>query len=125
MQATTVSTPTTDLFITILGTTSLTPTATRAGIIPVIALDTSRSATGGGGDTTAPVFAFFALIAISVGLAMSSGAAVARDKGAKHKGSTAAMKDGTQAVTVRFSKKRSSRAYAGSNPQPAARNRGK
>jgi hypothetical protein len=56
---------------------------------------------------------------------MSSSATVARDKGAKHEGSTAAMKDGTQAASVRFSKKRPPRAYAGSNPQPAARNQGK
>ena len=80
IQATTVSTPTTDLFVIILGTTSLTPTATRAGIISVIALNTGRRATGGGGDTPA-VFAFSALIAISArGLAMSSSAVVARDK---------------------------------------------
>lgn len=51
------------------------PTAMRAGIIPVIAFDTSRRVTGGGSDILRR-FAFSALIAISAGgLAMSSRAA--------------------------------------------------
>jgi hypothetical protein len=75
--------------------------------------------------TPPAVFAFSALIAISAGgLAMSSSAVVVRDKVQQHEGSTGAMKDGTQATTVRFSRKRPPRTYAESNQQPAAGNQG-